>query len=162
MRVADVSPSRSTAVRWTIGAVVLGLIGLSGIAVATTLGRDSAEVPARVVATSTGGRVGQVIIVFTTKTGERVRAKVSRDEWDGSERPGATVRVRYVLDDPAGTVESSKFGERSVKVILAVSAGALSILVSCYLWIARFIRSSRRRRASPLGRSGSGTRQYGR
>jgi hypothetical protein len=54
-------------------------------------------------------------------------------------------RVRYVPDDPAGTVENSKFGERSGKVMVAAAAGIMCIVVSCYLWIARFVRHRRRR-----------------
>ena len=154
------SPSRATAVEWTVAAVVVGLLGASGVVTQTTLGRDSVDVPATVVGTSGGGRFGTVVIVFTTQTGERVRAKVSRYDWNASERTGATVRVRYVPDDPAGTVGTAESIGRTIMVAFLASAGVACILISCYLWIARFVRWRRRRPASPVGRSGRGTRQH--
>jgi hypothetical protein len=80
--------------------------------------------------TSAGVPFGSVV---TTETGERVRAKVSRTDRDG---PGRSGRAPWrVPDDPAGTAESSKFGEQSGKVTVA----------TCYLWIARFVRHRRQR-----------------
>jgi hypothetical protein len=80
--------------------------------------------------TSAGERFGTVI---ATETGERVRAKVSRTGRDGA---GRSCRAPWCVPGaPAGAAESSKSGEQSGKVTV----------VTCYLWIARFVRHRRQR-----------------
>src|SRR5687768_15508594 len=67
-------------------------------------------------------------VVFTTAAGQRVRASIDRDEWEGSSLPkaGTKVRIRYVPSRPAhGAIDAR--GDNFGAIFGAALFGAVAV-----------------------------------
>ncbi|WP_067821688.1 DUF3592 domain-containing protein [Actinomadura kijaniata] len=117
-------------------ALITGLAAAFAVAAtfdAVQRDRESVEADGTVVKRWRERKISYADVVFTTATGTRVRASLSKGDWTSMPKVGARVRVRYLPTDPADGVADARQGRISryrmpivhwaVVVAFAIAAG---------------------------------------